>query len=120
MAIKGVLRAKLIRGIAHNIVGADTDEGQLLLDVVGEMERLTDEVSKWKNLKIILDKYEPLMGDHYIDHDGSKCRFIGIMIGDDDYYYTMWYPETRETKYLLCVGDIETFNYSPASTVQDD
>ena len=66
-----------------------------------------------ENLKSIVDKYSQLFGRHYKNtKTGKVCIFDGILIGKDDYYYSLidrdWAPH-----YLSCCIELssETSGY---------
>lgn len=66
------------------------------------------------NWRKIIAEAEPLFGRRFDREDGAKNhRLIGVMHGDDDYYYVMSYgPGTFLL--LSCVGDLETHGYKAA------
>lgn len=75
------------------------------------------------NWRLILHEYRPFFGRHYIGVEGKDSGkefvFIGLMDGEDDYYYVMW-SKADGFRLLTCVGSIEgngykiTDKYSPA------
>lgn len=54
-----------------------------------------------------------LIGKRYI-RDGKEFECLGIMLGDNDWYYVM-YPRSEGAvlSLLSCVGSIEGFGYEP-------
>jgi len=62
------------------------------------------------NWRTIIKESEPLFGKKFKDTDGDVYVFIGVLHGDDDYYYCMWRKENMSL--LSCVGSIEQHGYS--------
>jgi len=46
---------------------------------------------------------------------GEKFRFIGIVLGDDDWYFIMSNTQSGKQHWLSCVGTIENFEYELVS-----
>lgn len=58
--------------------------------------------------------YADKIGSKYANGMGKRFTLIGIMLGDDDWYWVMWPSEgTKIPVFLSCVGDIEGFGYDP-------
>lgn len=68
------------------------------------------------NFRQIIKEYSPYFGDTYLDRDGNKCTFFGIVWGDDDLYYGMFRQDTKTVALLSCVGSIEGFDYTRCAT----
>lgn len=60
--------------------------------------------------KLVKD-YEPLIGKIYIDDDGNEYEFIGLLHGEDDFYYVMY--RDGNIKMLTCVGVPEMQGFNP-------
>jgi len=58
--------------------------------------------------KIIYDT-DPLIGKKFKNNTGDIYILVGVMHGDDDYYYCMW--RDNDMKLLTCVGSIEQQGY---------
>jgi len=56
--------------------------------------------------------YEDLIGQWW-RHDGYEYKLIGILYGEDDWYWVMARAGrlNKHTQLLSCVGDIEAFDY---------
>lgn len=65
----------------------------------------------WRN---IIGESRPLFGRKYKDRSDRECTFIGVLDGEQDYYYTFMYDDGTLAR-LSCVGSIESFGY----TLQD-
>ena len=62
------------------------------------------------NWRLILSEYRHLMGRKYkSEQNGLVYEFMGILHGEDDYYYVLW--SEKNTRFLSCVSDIETFGF---------
>lgn len=62
------------------------------------------------NWRKIIKDCESLFGKKFKDSNDLIYRFIGVMHGDDDYYYCMWrYDDLR---LLSCVSSIEKHGFS--------
>lgn len=53
----------------------------------------------WRNLN---ERYSADFQRKCVDRNGKEWVFIGLMIGECDYYYVVWSKE--ETQFLSCVG----------------
>lgn len=69
-----------------------------------------------KNWDNLIDEYESLMGKKFLDENNVKWTFLGLLHGQDDYYYVIFrnFP-TVETKLLSCVGKLEDMGYRRVS-----
>lgn len=63
-------------------------------------------MNNWPKL---VEEYEPLIGNKYIDEENNEYIFIGLLHGDDDYYYVMWRKE--KVRLLSCVGILEQMGF---------
>lgn len=61
------------------------------------------------NWREIIHDSEPLFNKKYKDEKGDIFIFIGVMHGDDDYYYCLW--RGNDMHLLSCVGSIEMHGY---------
>lgn len=61
------------------------------------------------NWRTIIHNSEPLFGKKYMDKDGNKFVFYGVMHDEDDYYYVLWNQE--KSIFLSCVGSIEMYGF---------
>lgn len=59
----------------------------------------------------IVSDTEHLFGRKY-NHKGEAYIFVGVLHGDDDYYYVMWNINTSISVLLSCVGSIEGWGYT--------
>ena len=64
----------------------------------------------WANL---VKKYDPLIGDRYLDEKGVEYSFIGLLHGLDDFYFVMWREKT--VRLLTCVGVPEQMGFMPSN-----
>jgi len=66
------------------------------------------------NWRDIIKATEPLIGKKfaYADILGTYHRLLGVLHGDDDYYYVMYELESERCKFLSCVGSIESHGYT--------
>lgn len=62
------------------------------------------------NWKSLCDEYVPLIGRTYHDSTGNEYRFIGLLHGEDDYYYVM--RRDRSTSLLSCVRGISEYGFT--------
>lgn len=58
------------------------------------------------NADEIYKESEHLINKRFRDHNGKEYHYVGVLIGDDDYYYAM-YSKEHGLLSLSCVGDIE-------------
>lgn len=59
----------------------------------------------------LFEEVHHLYGRNFVDkHTKKVYTFIGVLVSEDDYYYTMYSPEDG-IKYLSCVGSIEMHGY---------
>jgi len=70
------------------------------------------------NWRAIIKDYEPLLGKkfEYNDLDGTYHTFVGVLHGDDDYYYVMYELVSERCKFLSCVGSLESHGYTLVKT----
>jgi len=67
----------------------------------------------WRN---IIRRYEECLGNNYINlYTDTLHKFIGIMHGDDDYYYVMYNYKTKQSHFLSCVGWMSDHGYVQVS-----
>ena len=64
------------------------------------------------NWREIIKGSEPLLGKRFCDEDGYSYTLIGVIHGDDDYYYGMVGDDGVLTQ-LSCVGSLETHGFAP-------
>ena len=64
-----------------------------------------------KNWKELVEEYDNLIGNTYLDDDGNEHTFIGLLHGQDDYYFVMW--RDGKVKLLTCVGIPEQMGFKP-------
>lgn len=63
------------------------------------------------NADKLFEKVKHLYGKKFVDKHTKKIyTFIGVLVSEDDYYYTMYSPEDGMQN-LSCVGSIETHGY---------
>lgn len=63
------------------------------------------------NWRLLHEKYCYLFGRKCYK-DGKEFVFIGLMSGEDDYYFAVYSAETGKTEFLSCVGCItESWGY---------
>ena len=65
------------------------------------------------NWRAIVQENEHLIGKKFAYNDGYGTYhiFVGVMHGDDDYYYVMFEIASERCKFLSCVGSLETHGY---------
>jgi len=63
----------------------------------------------WRN---IVKESEPFLDRIFVDNNGQRFRFYGIVHGSDDYYYGMYRLADGQSVLLSCVGDLETHGYT--------
>lgn len=61
----------------------------------------------------LVKDYEPLIGNKYIDEGGNEHIFIGLLHGQDDFYYVMW--RAGCVRLLTCVGVPEQMGFMPSN-----
>ena len=59
----------------------------------------------------IVNKYDELIGNKFLDEEGTVHTFIGLLHGQDDYYFVMF--RDGKVKLLTCVGIIEDMGFYP-------
>ncbi len=55
------------------------------------------------NWRLIYHEYKDFLGKKCFK-DGKEFIFVGLTVGEDDYYYSVWSKETGITEFLSCVG----------------
>lgn len=65
------------------------------------------------NWKELVKDYESLIGNKYLDEEGKEYIFIGLLHGQDDFYYVMW--SERTVRLLTCVGVPEQMGFMPSN-----
>ena len=58
------------------------------------------------NWRAIVKDYAPLIGSWFVDDNGARHFFFGLVHGDDDYYYGMM-REDKTVWLSSCVGGLE-------------
>ena len=61
----------------------------------------------------LVEEYDPLIGDKYLDEKGNEYIFIGLLHGQDDFYFVMWREGT--VRLLTCVGIPEQMGFVPSN-----
>jgi hypothetical protein len=66
------------------------------------------------NWRAIIKEHEPLLGKkfEYNDSYGTYHTFVGVLHGDDDYYYVMYEIVSERCKFLSCVGSLKSHGYT--------
>ena len=72
------------------------------------------------NWSSIISEVEPLIGNLFNNDKGKPVQFIGVLHGDDDYYYTFINVGTSKIEMLSCVVSMEMAGYTPLITVDVD
>lgn len=72
---------------------------------------MTYACDNWNNL---VDEYDSQIGKTYLDVYGNEHIFLGLLHGQDDFYYVMW--RDGKVTLLTCVGtpDNQGFQLSEA------
>lgn len=72
------------------------------------------------NWRLIIEETEPLFGAFFSDSAGGLHRLVGVLWGDDDFYYVMW--DSKRGQYTLssCVGSLETNGYKLVLSKQSE
>lgn len=66
----------------------------------------------------LVEKYEPLIGGIYLDVNEKEWTFIGLLHGQDDFYYVMWQEGVDppyyggRTRLLTCVGSLAGIGFT--------
>lgn len=61
------------------------------------------------NWRLLVKKYEQLIGSTFVDDLGREYKFFGLIHSNDDYYYGM--HGKSGARFLSCVGDIEDHGF---------
>ena len=61
----------------------------------------------------LVEEYDPLIGNKYLDDEGNEYIFIGLLHGQDDFYFVMWREKTVQL--LTCVGVPEQMGFMPSN-----
>ena len=65
-----------------------------------------------ETLQMILNEEQDNFEKLYNDDKGVVHRFIGVLIAEDDYYYSMMPCDgSRILRLLSCVGGIESYGF---------
>lgn len=65
-----------------------------------------------KTLESILEEEQKNFEKLYNDDSGNVYRFIGVLIAENDYYYSMMPCDgSRKLRLLSCVGGIESYGF---------
>jgi hypothetical protein len=70
-----------------------------------------DEV-KNGNWTRLIKEHDSAIGNTYIDEGGKEYIFIGLLHGQDDYYYVMW--SEGNVRLLTCVGELGQMGFKPS------
>mgnify|MGYP001559844534 CR=1 FL=1 len=57
----------------------------------------------------LVEEYDPLIGVKCFDEAGNEHIFIGLLHGQDDFYFVMW--RDGAVKLLSCVGTPEQMGF---------
>lgn len=63
----------------------------------------------------LVDEYDPLIGNKYLDDEGKEHIFIGLLHGQDDFYFVMW--RAGRVRLLTCVGIPEQMGFAPSNAM---
>ncbi|HEY4759732.1 MAG TPA: hypothetical protein VIH42_04055 [Thermoguttaceae bacterium] len=61
----------------------------------------------------LVEEYDPLIGNKYLDEEGKEHIFIGLLHGQDDFYFVMW--RDGAVRLLTCVGIPEQMGFLPSN-----
>ena len=64
-----------------------------------------------KNWTDLVHDWEPLIGRTFTHEDGREFTFIGLLHGQDDFYFVMW-RENETIRLLTCVGVPEQMGFT--------
>ena len=66
----------------------------------------------FKTLELILEEEQKNFEYIYNDDTGKCYRFIGVLIAEDDYYYSMMPCDgSGKLRLLSCVGSINSYGF---------
>ncbi len=63
-----------------------------------------------KNWRSLTKQYDPLTDKRFIC-ESKEYTFVGLLRGSDDYYFCMFHHDSKETHFLSCVGDLDTYGF---------
>lgn len=64
-----------------------------------------------ENWNSIVAECEQDINKYFIDSQQRVCRFLGVLLSLEDYYYLMYYPSEDKYMFLSCVGNLEDHEY---------
>ena len=93
------------------------DDNEMLFEIVRNF--LWKDFDSWKSL---LDRYKCLIGSQYKDPKNKTWIFVGLLHGEDDYYFVLNLVGSDICRLASCVGSIEMadFRLHQAKTRDDD
>ena len=65
------------------------------------------------NWTSLVEEYDSLIGNKYLDEEGNEHTFIGLLHGQDDFYFVMW--RDGAVRLLTCVGVPEQMGFVPSN-----
>ena len=63
------------------------------------------------NLELIIKESRPYFDHYYIGENNHTFIFDGILVAEDDYYYSMRSAKNNTVRLLSCVGSIESYGF---------
>lgn len=92
-------------------------DDEMLFEIVREFSGKG--FDSWKSL---LERYEHLIGSQYKDPKNKTWIFVGLLHGEDDYYFVLNLVGSDICRLASCVGSIEMadFRLHQAKTRDDD
>lgn len=63
------------------------------------------------NLEKIIEAYRPYFDSYYIGENNHTFIFDGILVAEDDYYYSMRSMKDNTVRLLSCATSIEFYGF---------
>jgi len=65
----------------------------------------------------LVEEYGPLIGKKFLDVEDNEYIFIGLLHGQDDFYFVMW--RAGAVRLLTCVGIPEQMGFVPSNAAHE-
>jgi len=63
------------------------------------------------NWESLVEQYDDLIGNEYVDENGEEYVFIGLLHAQEDFYFFLGNKD--KNKFLSCVADLEQHGFKP-------
>ena len=63
------------------------------------------------NWRAIIKENDSMLNKKYTDKSGVLFVFVGVLWAEDDFYYLMLCPSTKQYHFVSCVMTLETAEY---------